>query len=210
MQTMDNIKNVILDLGGVLFDLSYETTQEEFSKLGLSNVFSKAAQGFIFDQIEEGKISREDFLAEINKQANQNHSDKTIIDAWNIMLLGLPKERLELLSTLGSKYRLFLFSNTNEIHIEEVYNMIQKEHGIKNLDKFFEKVYLSNELGIRKPKKEGFLHIAKENNLALKETLFIDDSIQHVEGAKSAGLHSEWLDLSKENIHQMLKRLSII
>lgn len=205
-----SVKNIILDLGGVLFDLNYQKTSDEFSKLGLSDAFSKASQIDIFDLIEEGKINTTQFIDGINNLCNKNHSEETIINAWNIMLLGFPKERLELLIELKSKYRLFLFSNTNAIHIEKVWSILEQEHGIKNLDAYFEKVYLSNELGIRKPKTQGFDFIVSENNLNKAETLFIDDSPQHVEGARKSGIQAEWLELDKENIHQMIDRLSIL
>lgn len=207
---MENIKNIILDLGGVLFDLSYEKTSEEFAKLGLSNAFSKANQIDIFDQIEEGKISPTEFLDGINTLCGENHSHKIITDAWNIMLLGMPASRLELLKSLKEKYRLFLYSNTNQIHIEKVWEILEEQLGIKNLDQYFEVVYLSNELGIRKPKPEGFSHIVRTHELIESETLFIDDSPQHVKGALEANINAEWLDLHKENIHQMLKRLELI
>lgn len=204
------ISNLILDLGGVLFDLNYQKTSEEFAKLGLSNAFSKAQQINIFDELEEGRISKSNFIQGINTLCNKNHEESTIIDAWNIMLLGMPAHRLQLLLDLQSKYRLFLFSNTNQIHIEKVWEILKEQHNINNLDSYFEKVYLSNEIQIRKPKTEGFDYIVKENNLKKEETLFIDDSPQHVEGAKKSGIQAEWLELEKEDIHQMLKRLSII
>lgn len=207
---MKYIKNIILDLGGVLFDLNYEKTIEEFEKLGLSNAFSKANQIDIFDQIEEGKISPSEFFDGINTLCNSNHKHDVIKKAWNIMLLGMPKNRLELLVLLKKKYRLFLFSNTNQIHIEKVWGILEEQLNIKNLDEHFEVVYLSNNLGIRKPKPEGFKHIIETNKLNGHETLFIDDSPQHVEGALKANLKAEWLNLEKEDIHQMLKRFELI
>ena len=207
---MKYIKNIILDLGGVLFDLSYEKTIEEFEKLGLSNSFSKANQINIFDQIEEGIISPSEFFEDINTLCDSKHDHEVIRKAWNIMLLGMPKERLELLVSLKNKYRLFLFSNTNQIHIEKVFEILKEQLGIENLDAYFEVVYLSNKLGIRKPKPEGFKHIIEANQLKEHETLFIDDSPQHIKGALKANIKAEWLDLSKENIHQMLKRFELI
>lgn len=207
---MKDIKNIILDLGGVLFDLSYEKTTEEFGKLGLSNAFSKANQIDIFDQIEEGKISPSEFFEGINNLCGMNHNHEVIKTAWNIMLLGMPGNRLELLVELKSKYRLFLYSNTNQIHIEKVWEILENQLGIKNLDDYFETVYLSNQLGIRKPKADGFTHIVKTHQLKESETLFIDDSPQHVEGALKANIKAEWLDLQKEDIHQLLKRFELI
>lgn len=207
---MEYIKNIILDLGGVLFDLSYEKTIEEFGKLGLSDAFSKANQIDVFDKIEEGKISQAEFFDGINTLCGSDHNHEVIKKAWNIMLLGMPKNRIELLVLLKKKYRLFLYSNTNEIHIKKVWEIMEKQLGIKNLDKHFDAVYLSNNLGIRKPKPEGFKHIIETNQLKGHETLFIDDSPQHVEGALKANIKAEWLDLEKEDIYQMLKRFELI
>ncbi len=207
---MHNIKNIILDLGGVLINLDYNKLNDRLGILGLSNTFSKSEQIELFDKLEEGKISEQDFIRAFNRLAEANHNRQTIINAWNSILLDFPIERLELLKHLGQKYRLFLFSNTNSIHIREVYNIINRACGIKNLNHYFEKIYLSNELGIRKPKTDGFDYILKDNNLKRNETLFIDDSPQHVEGAKKAGLNAQWLDLEKEDITLLINRLSLI
>ena len=207
---MHNIKNIILDLGGVLINLDYNKLNERLGILGLSNTFSKSEQIELFDKLEEGKISEKDFIRAFNRLTEANHNRQTIINAWNSILLDFPIERLELLKHLGQKYRLFLFSNTNSIHIREVYNIINRACGIKNLNHYFEKIYLSNELGIRKPKTDGFDYILKDNNLKRNETLFIDDSPQHVEGAKKAGLNAQWLDLEKEDITLLINRLSLI
>lgn len=207
---MHNIKNLILDLGGVLINLDYNKTNEELAKLGIPNGFTKAKQIDLFDRLEEGKVSEVDFLNEFNQIAKANHNHQLIVNAWNAILLDLPKNRLDLVNDLSTKYRVFLFSNTNAIHINAVNSSLKKEHGINNLDGHFEKVYLSHELGIRKPKTAGFQFIINEHSLNPSETLFIDDSPQHIVGAKKAGIKAEWLDLSQEDIHGMVQRLSLI
>ena len=82
-----------------------------------------------------------------------------------------------------------MLSNTNEIHIQEIESRVGAEV-FSDFCALFEKVYLSHELGLRKPHPEGFTHIIEEQGLAASETLFIDDSIQHVEGAIKAGLRA--------------------
>lgn len=207
---MERIKNIILDLGGVLINLDFQKLNESLKKLGLENAFSKTEQIDLFDKLEEGRISEDFFLTEFKNLTTKKHSNKEIIDAWNSILLDFPIERIELLEYLGKKYRLFLFSNTNSMHIKEVYNILYRSYGIKNLNPYFEKIYLSNELGIRKPKVEGFKQIITYHDLKLDETLFIDDSPQHVSGAKDAGLRAELLDVEKEDINNLVKRLSLI
>ena len=207
---MENIKNIILDLGGVLINLDYGKLNKSLSSMGLSNAFSKAKQIELFDKLEEGKISDENFLREFNELAKANHNHQTIINAWNSILLDFPQERLHLLRLLAEKYRMFLFSNTNSIHINEVYNILKRDCGVNDLNQYFERIYLSNELGLRKPKPEGFKFILEDNQLNANETLFIDDSPQHVEGAKKVGLNAKWLDLEKEDITILINRLSLI
>ena len=207
---MENIKNIILDLGGVLINLDYDKLNKSLSSMGLSNAFSKAKQIELFDKLEEGKISDENFLREFNELAKANHNHQTIINAWNSILLDFPQERLHLLRLLAEKYRMFLFSNTNSIHINEVYNILKRDCGVNDLNQYFERIYLSNELGLRKPKPEGFKFILEDNQLNANETLFIDDSPQHVEGAKKVGLNAQWLDLEKEDITILINRLSLI
>ena len=207
---MENIKNIILDLGGVLINLDYNKLNKSLSSMGLSNAFSKAKQIELFDKLEEGKISDENFLREFNELAKANHNHQTIINAWNSILLDFPQERLHLLRLLAEKYRMFLFSNTNSIHINEVYNILKRDCGVNDLNQYFERIYLSNELGLRKPKPESFKFILEDNQLNANETLFIDDSPQHVEGAKKVGLNAKWLDLEKEDITILINRLSLI
>jgi len=201
------IKNLILDLGGVLYDLDYLKTQDAFSSLGLGDYFSQLNQSTLFDNIEEGKITVDHFVNELILLSKTTGLKKgQIIDAWNAMLLGMKADKFELLTELKAKYNLYLYSNTNAIHIKAVWQHYREVHGISNLDDYFIKVYLSNDMGIRKPKEAGFDLIVTENNLIKEETLFIDDSPQHVTGAISSGINGFWLDLKKEDLRSLLKR----
>ena len=206
------VKNIILDLGGVLLNLDYDLMAKNLADLGILDVFSKQKQTGFMDDWEEGKFNQAHFLSELKKLGNltESNAEQKINDAWNSILLDFPKERLELLQILQSKYRLFLYSNTNEIHIESFESSLQTDHQVDGLHSFFEKVYYSNVLGIRKPKTEGFLQILNENNLLAEETIFIDDSPQHIVGAKNAGITSFYLDLQTQNIHSLLTDLKLI
>jgi putative hydrolase of the HAD superfamily len=206
----ENIEAIIFDLGGVLINLDYNKTVIEMKKLGIDLDFSKANQNELFDLLEEGKIEPEKFLEELQSSTKNEVSYDQITIAWNSILLDFPTNRLKLLKELRKEFPLYLFSNTNAIHIAEVNSILSKEHGIPNLSGFFDHVYLSHELGLRKPKVEAFQAIIDEQKLNPKRTLFIDDSIQHIEGARNAKLVSEHLELQNEDIHGLLKRLKFI
>ena len=115
-----------------------------------------------------------------------------MIDAWNALLLRFPPERIELLRSLKSKYRLFLFSNTNAIHYDKFSEIFRRAFG-SSLEDLFEKAYYSHSLGHRKPDRTGFDLIIQENGLDLKQTLFVDDALINVEGAIKAGLKGLYL-----------------
>ena len=188
---MKKIKHIIFDLGGVLFNINYKKTEHAFNELGIKNAskfYSKQTQVEIFNQLECGKLSKEKFIIHLKKYV-KNVSENEIIHAWNSMLLDLPDENLLLLEKLHKKYSLFLLSNTNSIHITEIKNQIGKEKWYR-FCKNFKQVYLSYEVGMRKPDIEIFNYILKEHSIKESETLFIDDSLQHIEGAKKVGLNT--------------------
>ena len=192
---MAHYKNIIFDLGGVILNIDYELTFKAFKNLGLKNfdtLFSKARQKELFDNFETGKYSADDFRNEI-KKFHVSLTSHQIDHAWNSMLLDLPRERLSLLSSLKNKYRLFLLSNTNTIHIDAYSDYLKNSYGFSDLSHIFEKQYYSFALGMRKPDAHTFDFVLKENNLKASETLFIDDSPQHIEGAKKLGIQTYYL-----------------
>ena len=104
------------------------------------------------------------------------------------MILDLPQKRIDFLTKLKKLYPLFLLSNTNSIHID----YFCKSIGVKQSDCFFslfKKIYLSHEIGVRKPNQEAFQIILNENHLTPKEVLFFDDSPQHIKAAKKLGIN---------------------
>ena len=189
------IKNIILDLGGVIVDIDYQLTIEAFKKFGISNfeeVFSQFQQITLLDRFECGQISASTFRKELKKLLDIKHiSDKTFDQAWNALLLDTSKQTLDFILELKQNYKIFLFSNTNEIHIKCFYEKyINYNINSRDFETHFDKVYYSFKFGYRKPHKESFEKISLENNLNPSETLFVDDSIQHIQGARLTGLHT--------------------
>lgn len=188
------IKNIIFDLGGVILNIDYLLTVDAFKKLGIEDfdaIYSQKKQQHFFDEFETGRISAETFRNELRRYIPFPVGEGVIDQAWNAMLLDLPVEKVMLLSDLQkADYRLFLLSNTNEIHIEAYSKIVYATFGFSNFSHLFEKEYYSYELGMRKPDGDIFDFIIKENKLIPSETLFIDDSIQHVEGAIEAGIQA--------------------
>lgn len=195
---MYGIKNIIFDLGGVIINLDNRRTEEAFTALGVKNFREYFGNGFaasFFRDYEIGKIGDQEFIGSIRRLAGLSQvSDQAIIDSWNALLLDFPPERIQLLKALRNKYRLFLFSNTNALHLaalRQIWKDSKRFDG--SLDDHFEKTYYSHLMGMRKPDPESFGVILKENKLVGSETLFVDDAIVNVEGAEQAGLKGLFL-----------------
>jgi FMN phosphatase YigB (HAD superfamily) len=211
---MNENKFLILDLGGVLLNIDYHAPIRAFKKLGIEHfesLFTQAKQSELFDLFEKGKISNNEFRQQIrNISGITSMTDAEIDMAWNSILLDFPTEKMKLLNELKKKYRLFLLSNTNNIHIPSFENSMEKVFGKNHFHSHFEKVFYSSQIGMRKPDAEIFEYVIRLQNLERDKTIFIDDSIQHVEGAKSCGIKSFHLDLKKEDLADLLQREKII
>ena len=197
---MKKCKAIIFDLGAVILNINYQNTIDEFTKLGVNNAatfYSKKVQKNLFNQIETGMISSNEFLKALQKKtknANINQVEK----AWNAMLLDLPEERIQLIEKLKNNYSIYLLSNTNAIHIDAIKKQLGNRKWLA-FCKLFDKMYLSHELGLRKPDVKIFEYILNEQKLKAEEVFFIDDSPQHIAGAKKIGIHCHHL-LDDENI----------
>ena len=140
--------------------------------------------------MKTGKISEEGFIKEM-KALLPHCTREEIINAWNALLIGFPQKNIQLIQDLSKQYRLFLLSNTNAIHINRINKLLYEDYNLKSLDPLFDKVYLSHQIGMRKPNSETFEWVLKDAGILAQETLFIEDSIQHIESANKVGIQTQ-------------------
>jgi len=193
---MKGIKNIIFDLGGVIINLDNQRTEDAFTSLGVKDFrtyFGHGHASSFFKEYEVGRLSDQQFVDSIRQLTGLTVPDETIVDSWNALLLDFPPERIQLLKQLRKSYRLFLFSNTNALHLAALQKIYTGTFGEGSLEDHFEKTYYSHLMGMRKPDKESFEHILQENQLNAGETMFVDDAIINVEGAEKVGLRGLFL-----------------
>lgn len=195
------IRNIIFDLGGVIINLDTSATIRAFESLGINdfeNIYNQLSQTALFDQFDKGLINEDHFFNTIKNQFSLKQPFHEFEKAWNKMLLDFPAHRMEALNKYKATHRTFLLSNTNETHIREFHKILHQNSGARDLEGFFEKVYYSCRVNMRKPDKEIFELVLKQNKLDPKETLFIDDTAQHVENAKRIGINAVLLKKGEE------------
>ena len=190
------IKNIILDLGGVILELDVNKTLQAFHDLGFPVLESAdiiLSRFPFFLEFETDQISEEDFVEKVIEISGNSVSEEKVLVAWNSMIQGFREENIRLLMKLRQNYRLFLLSNTNSIH--EVYynNQLKEQHGIDNLDRIFEKVFYSHDLKLRKPDAEIFRFVIEDAGISAEECLYVDDTLEHIETARELGIKSHHL-----------------
>lgn len=192
--SMEKIKNIVLDYGNVIFMIDFMKLKVAFTQLGIENVdevFGHHGQSALFDDFDKGKIDSAQFrdgIREITK--NSALTDSQIDAAWNSLLIGVPKGYHDVLLDLKGKYRTFLLSNNNAIHYAYCMNHIHEQYGVADNEGFFEKTYYSHLVGMRKPDAEIFELVMREQGLNPAATLFVDDSPQHLAMARQLGWHT--------------------
>ncbi len=199
------IKNLIFDFGDVLINLDKQAVP-----LGLAAYGARAVDGRLESlarRYEKGQVSTDRFLGEACDILQEPEPER-LASLWNRTIRDFPEERLVFLESLkgAGTHRMFLLSNTNDLHIQYV----EAQMGPAQYDRFqacFEGFYLSHELGLRKPEPEIFTHVLHRHGLKAGETLFIDDTLEHILGASSLGIHTWHLQVGSETILELPKRI---
>jgi glucose-1-phosphatase len=189
---MNTFKNIIFDLGGVLLDIDFKKSQEAFSKLGIDG-FEQMVTPFngnnLFNALETG-LDVPLFYTRFRELTQKNLTDDQIEQAWCALLIGFRKKSIEKLLQLKQNYNTYLLSNTNEIHLQRIYQMFKADFNNAEFDDCFNAAYYSQRIQIRKPNAEAWLHIINRHSLTAEETIFIDDGTDNIKAAKQLSLQT--------------------
>jgi glucose-1-phosphatase len=192
---MQQFDAIIFDLGNVLIDIDFDKTNQAFQQLGakeFNDANSLATNNQFFHDFETGLLSPAYFVNTI-QQTLPTASDCAIVDAWNALLGQWRIKSLQHLKKLSATHRLFLLSNTNQIHYDAFINSFVLETGESSFEAHFEKAYFSHELHKRKPNADAYQYIIDTHQLNAQRTIFVDDLKKNIEAAKLVGLKTLWL-----------------
>jgi len=195
------IKNLLFDFGDVFINLDKKAPELALNKLGIREISEEMNDWH--NNYEKGIISTDEIIKNY-LNAFPKLSALSFKNAWNSIILDFPQHRLDWIVRLHKekKYRLFLLSNTNELHIEQVI----KNMGAIRYSKFqscFERFYLSHQINMRKPDLDIYDFVMQNDKLQPKETLFIDDTLLNTAAAASMGIYTWHLEPSQDDITQV-------
>lgn len=194
---IEGVRHIIFDLGNVLLNINPELTYKALADLNIpefDSVYQSLCAEQVFERFETNELNARQFLDQLKQASGIALSDKVLIDAWNALLLDFPVRRLQILQQLRLYHDLVLLSNTNAIHEDRFNQILQQQHSIPNIGVFFDKVYLSHRVGMRKPNPDLFARVLTECGFKAEHTLFIDDVAENVAAAASLGIQTIWLE----------------
>ena len=186
------IKNIILDLGGVLFDIDPKRSQRAFEQILKPEFKIDEHWGELLPivyEMEVGALTNDAFFERVQALTTPGTSIEAILHAWCTMLIGFPHKRLEMVARLAQRYNLFVLSNTNALHVDYFEDLFLQTHGF-NFRTQFKHVFYSSDIGLRKPHAEAFRHVVKFAGLKTHETVMVDDLHENCQAAESIGLQS--------------------
>jgi putative hydrolase of the HAD superfamily len=188
---MNEIKNIIFDLGGVLLDIDFNRTFDAFEKLGFRGAgecFKRPDVNRLCLDFEIGAYCPEELRSRFREITGFDCSDDEFDEAWNALLGDFPPDRIRRVQELAGRYKTYLLSNTNPIHCKHFNNELKKNFGIESFDHLLDKAWYSHKLGLRKPHEQIFRKVLELSGLSHEETLYIDDFEVNVKTAESVGM----------------------
>ncbi|BAO77753.1 HAD-IA family hydrolase [Winogradskyella sp. PG-2] len=196
------IKTLIFDFGDVFINLDKQGAMKNALNLFDIDTFEDDMISTNI-QYEIGRISTSEFI-NFYKSKFPSLSKTDIIEAWNFIIKNFPKYRFEFIKDLVIKgdYKLILLSNTNDMHIEFIKQNVPFYEQFKDC---FDVFYLSQEIHLRKPNKDIFEFVLKENNLTAQECLFIDDTKDNTDTASELGFKVWNIDETKDDVVNLFK-----
>lgn len=192
MKTAD-IETIIFDFGGVIIDIDPQLTMNEFARLGARKLNPEELQDMITTLVrrfERGIFTPEVFRNRMRDYLQFKSSDQEFDDAWNALLFDIPRERIEVIEKVKENYRIFLLSNSNEIHYDLYLRDLQLRFGYTEFDDLFEKSFFSFDLHMTKPDLEIYEFVIHQHGLDAAKTLFIDDTEDNILAAKKLGMQT--------------------
>lgn len=193
------IKNIVFDFGRVLLNIDPRLTQIGLAELGYrpDDESKGAKDDAIVTNLESGKIRPNEFISSVLSVVTETATSNDIIRVWNAMLLDFPEKHVKTLLKLKQNYRIFLLSNSNQIHYDFYIRSFRETYGFE-LSSLFEKMWFSFQLGMIKPNVEIFEYILRDANILASETLFVDDTLMHIESARKTGIRGFHLDADND------------
>ena len=187
------IHHLIFDLGGLFIDVymdRFENSLQQMLGKEVMPTLEKLQHEKFFDAYETGHIHTAQFLDTLSAAFGKEYSQEQYVACWNAILGRVQLDQLQLIQPLRKQCDVVLLSNTNSLHVEALETEFEKSHPGERLSNFFDRIYYSQQIGLRKPEPQVFAYVVEQGVFNPARTLFIDDTIGNLVGAQKVGIQT--------------------
>lgn len=205
------MSDIIFDFGGVLLDIDIKLTVNALTALGLTELDPKhihPQNSGIFLESEVGAISDDAFFEALGAMCTGTRPTRQQLEeAWDALLLPFNWSRFEMLDELrASGYGVYLLSNTNSPHHIFFERHFDRENPWgRTFTSFFDEVYYSDLLHLRKPGREIYEQVVRLSGVAPCRTLFVDDNAPNLMEPVAIGMHVHHL-VAPQTVQELFGR----
>ncbi|AVF36518.1 glucose-1-phosphatase [Rahnella sikkimica] len=182
----------IFDMGNVIIDIDFKRVLGVWSHLSgtpLATLTERFSMGEVFQKHERGEISDEQFAADLCHEMGIALSFEQFSAGWQAIFVGLRPEVITVFKKLREEgHRVVVLSNTNRLHLDFW------PHHYPEIEANTDAMYLSQNLGMRKPEPEIFQHVLEKEGFSAGEAVFFDDVVENIEAARAAGIEAVWVE----------------
>jgi len=200
------IDALLFDLGGVVFEIDFEKALEvwkEWTTLPIEDVRSLFGMDDAYEKHERGEIHAQEYFNHLRKVLELEANDFEIAKGWNAIYLDEISETVDYIERVRNRLPCYAFTNSNPTHQEFWESTYTRAVGC------FDKVFISSDIGFRKPEKRAFEAVSADTGIDLSRFLFFDDTEENVVGAREAGMHAVHVK-SHSDVRQALKRAGVL
>ena len=197
-----NCKSIWFDWGNVLLPINANKTIDAFKQFRAPSDLRERTD--IFHPFEKGVMKSEEFLSILSYTIPFPINTSSIKDVWNLLIEPFPEEHFKILTRLKKNYNLVLVSNTNQIHVNHIRNMM----GPYNYNRFiksFDQVFFSFEMGLRKPDASFFNHVLGKSDFKASQCLLVDDTVENLVAAKKLSIQTEEFNIQEMDLQEKIK-----
>ena len=181
------VEALLFDLGGVVIDIDFGRCAASWARSAgreAADLMARLAMYDAYERHERGSLDTAGYFASVRRTMAFDLTDAQLLAGWNDIYLGVVDGIESLLADVAARFPLYAFTNSNPAH-----QAVWTERFAEVLAPF-ETIFVSSEIGHRKPEPAAFEHIAATIDVALPNILFFDDSAENVEGARRLGVQT--------------------
>lgn len=206
MTPRNQVDALLFDLGGIVFEIDFDLAIRSWarrSRLSVGEIRNRFSMDAAYEQHERGEIDAAEYFEHLRGRLEMDGSDEEIAASWNSIFVREIDESVNDIAIARGRLPCYAFTNTNPTH--QAAWMAE----FPGLVDAFERIFVSSELGLRKPERAAFDAISAAIGVPLSAVLFFDDTLENVEGALSAGLQAVHVQ-SPEDLRRALVDIGVL